>query len=274
MAFLGPSSPWNTPSTATTWNFLEKATNATGGAFIPRLSPHDLGAIQIPILPVEKLARFGDARIFKASTKELLALQRELESKNAEIERLRAEHQTVVSFYEDRIQAVTEQLATNSLAARIKHGETATFEFKSSLRWSIRAQRYDKEIENAVLKTIVAFCNTSGGELLIGVADDQTIVGVDHDGFANDDRFQLHLRSLLVERVVPTVADLVEFTMVAIDGKRICHVTCKQSKTQEVWHRPDKNVPEKFYVRVGPSSTELAGREVVAYVRKHFEDKG
>src|SRR5450759_972881 len=50
-------------------DFLEKATKATGGAFIPRLSPHNLGAIQIPILPVEKLARFGDARILKASTK-------------------------------------------------------------------------------------------------------------------------------------------------------------------------------------------------------------
>ena len=90
-------------------------------------------------------------------------------------------------FYEDRLQAVREQLATDSLATRIKHGETATVEFKSNLRWNINAKKFDREIENAVLKTIVAFCNTAGGELLIGVADDGSVVGIEHDGFPNDD---------------------------------------------------------------------------------------
>lgn len=46
----------------------------------------------------------------------------------------------------------------------------------------------DREIENAVQKTIVAFCNTNGGELLIGVADDKTILGIEHDAFPNEDR--------------------------------------------------------------------------------------
>jgi hypothetical protein len=252
-------------------DFLEKATKATGGAFISRVSAQDLGAIEIPILPVAELARFGDARIEKASTKELLALQRELESKNAEIERLRAEHQAVVQFHEDRYRAVTEQLATNSLAARIKHGETASLEFKSSLRWNIKAQKMDPTIENAVLKTIVAFCNTKGGELLIGVADDKTILGIEHDRFPNDDKFQLHLRNLVLDRIIPSAADVVEFTMVTIDGKTICHVTCQQSKTKDLWLKPDKNTPERFYVRLGPSSTELAPREAVAYITDHFE---
>jgi len=66
---------------------------------------------------------------------------------------------------------------TDSLITRIKHGETATLEFKSSLRYNIRANRMDKDIENSVLKTIVAFCNTKGGELLIGVSDDKSISG-------------------------------------------------------------------------------------------------
>jgi len=53
------------------------------------------------------------------------------------------------------------------------------------------------------LKAIVAFCNSAGGELLIGVADDGSIVGIEHDGFSNEDKFQLHLRNLLLERIVP-----------------------------------------------------------------------
>src|ERR1019366_124659 len=254
-------------------DFLEKASKATSGAFIPRVSTRDLGAIEIPILPVEKLARLGDARIERASTKQLLELQQELESKNVEMERLRAEHEGVVRFYEDRLQAVKEQLETDSLVSRIKHGETATLEFKSSLRYNIRANKVDKDIENSVLKAIVAFCNTKGGELLIGVADDKSIVGIEHDGFSNEDKFQLHLRNLLMDRIVPSVAEFVEFRMVTIDGKAICRVTCKQSKRQEIWLKPDKNSPELFFIRIGPSSTELPPRKAFAYIREHFEEK-
>jgi Putative DNA-binding domain len=254
-------------------DFLAKASKATGGTFIPRVSTRDLAAIEIPILPVDELARLGDARIERTSTRQLLELQQELESKSAEIERLRAEHEGIVRFYEDRLQTVREQLATDSLATRIKHGETATLEFKSSLRYNIRANKMDKDIENSVLKTIVAFCNTKGGELLIGVTDVKSVVGIEHDGFPNDDKFQLHLRNLLMDRIVPSVAEFVEFSIVTIDGHPICHVTCKQSKRQEIWLKPDKNGPELFYVRIGPSSTELLPREAFAYIRDHFEQK-
>lgn len=89
--------------------------------------------------------------------------------------------------------------------------------------------------------------------------------------FPNDDKFQLHLRNLLLDRIVPSVAELVEYEMVTIDRKTICHVTCKQSKKKEIWLRPEKNLQERFYVRVGPSSTQLPPREAVAYIRGHFE---
>jgi hypothetical protein len=254
-------------------DFLDKASKATSGAFIPRVSTKDLAAIQIPILPIEKLARLGDAQIERASTKQLLELQQELESKNAEIQQLRAQHEGVVQFYEDRLRAVKEQLETDSLVSRTKHGETATLEFKSSLRFNTRATKMDREIENSVLKTIVAFCNTKGGELLIGVADDKSIVGIEHDGFPNEDKFQLHLRNLLMDRVIPSVAEFVEFSMVTIEGRAICHVICKQSGRQEIWLKPDKNSPELFFVRIGPSSTELHPRQAFAYIREHFEQK-
>jgi predicted HTH transcriptional regulator len=131
----------------------------------------------------------------------------------------------------------------------------------------------DKDVENSVLKTIVAFCNTKGGELLIGVADDKNIVGIEHDGFPNEDKFQLHLRNLLMDRIVPSVAEFVEFSIVTIEGKTICHVKCKRSRRQEIWLKPDKNAPELFYVRIGPSSTELQPRQALDYIRDHFEQR-
>ena len=252
-------------------DFLERANRATKGNVIRRVSTNDLREIEIPILPIEKLSRLGDTRIERTSPKQLLELQRELESKNTEIEKLRAEHASVVRFYEDRLQAVKDQLATDSLLARIKHGETATLEFKSSLRYNIRTKKIDKDIENSVLKTIVAFCNTKGGEVLIGVTDDKSIVGIEHDGFSNEDKFQLHLRNLLMSRIIPSVAELVEFSMATIEGSAICQVTCKPSRRQEIWLKPEKDGRELFFVRIGPSSTELQPRQALSYIREHFE---
>lgn len=254
-------------------DFLDEVAKATTGAVIPRLSTKALISIRIPILPVGELARLGDARIEHASGKDLLAIKKELESKEALIEKLQAENKGLKRFYENRLNAVSEQLATNTLAIRIKNGETATLEFKSSLRYNLKAKRMDIAIENSVLKTIVAFCNTKGGELLIGVADDKTILGIEHDGFPNDDKFQLHLRNLLVDRVGPSVAEFVDFETVVIGGKTICHVSVKQSTRQEIWLKPDNNSPELFYIRLGPSSTELPPRQAFAYIRDHFEQK-
>jgi hypothetical protein len=254
-------------------DFLEKATKATAGAFIPRLSTRHLGAIQIPMLPFPELARLGDARIEKATRDELLDIKNELESKDAQIARLKAEHDETVRFLKDRIRAVEEQLETNDLSSRIRHGETATLEFKSSLRWNIHKAGFDKEIENSVLKTIVAFCNTSGGELLIGVADDGTILGIEHDDFSNADKFQLHLRNLLVDRISPNLVELVEYRMVTLEGKAICHVSCKQSRRAGVWLKPDKSPQEHFFVRFGPTSTELPPSEAVEYILSHFEGR-
>ena len=254
-------------------DFLQKASKATSGNFIPRVSIKRPQRDRDTHPAHREVGPAGDARIENASTKQLLELQQELEAKNAEIEQLRSSHESVVRFYEDRLQAVKEQLATDSLINRIKHGETATLEFKSSLRFNIRANKMDKDIENSALKTIVALCNTKGGELLIGVADDRTIVGIEHDGFPNEDKFQLHLRNLLMDRIVPSVAEFVEFSMVRLEDKTICHITCKQSKRQEIWLKPDKNAPELFYVRIGPSSTELQPRQALAYIKEHFEQQ-
>ena len=58
----------------------------------------------------------------------------------------------------------------------IQRGESKTLEFKSTLRWNLVEDRKDdKRVTHAALKTIAAFLNTEGGDLLLGVADDGAI---------------------------------------------------------------------------------------------------
>lgn len=151
----------------------------------------------------------------------------------------------------------------------ISHGETSKIEFKSSLRWNLKARRDDKNMELSVLKTIAAFCNTKGGKLLIGVSDNQEILGIEHDHFSNNDNFLLHLRNLITDKLIPGVTQYVTFDLVSIGDKKICRVVCKES-SQDIWVKSEKQQPEIFYVRTGPSSTKLSPREATKYIIDHF----
>src|SRR5690242_9667478 len=48
--------------------------------------------------------------------------------------------------------------------------EGETVEFKSSLRWDYAKQKPSKEVERAIVKTVVGFLNSeNGGTLIIGI---------------------------------------------------------------------------------------------------------
>jgi len=58
-------------------------------------------------------------------------------------------------------------------------GEHQFAEFKSSFVWDYYQQRANKALHVPVMKTVVAFLNSSGGYLLIGVSDDGQVLGLD-----------------------------------------------------------------------------------------------
>ena len=69
------------------------------------------------------------------------------------------------------------------------------------MRWNLREARQDKKMEEIILKSIAAFNNSEGGKLLIGVADNGEILGLQEDyntlKEANKDHFELHLRNIV-----------------------------------------------------------------------------
>lgn len=148
----------------------------------------------------------------------------------------------------------------------IATGENEKVEFKSTLRWNLAADKADKAIENSALKTIVAFLNTEGGTLFIGVKDDGNILGIEKDQFLNDDKYLLHFASLLNGRIGKHYIEHIEWGLREVKGKKILRVTCKPSPSPAFL----KNNGEEFYVRNGPSSVQLSTSEVLEYSRKHF----
>jgi hypothetical protein len=68
------------------------------------------------------------------------------------------------------------------LPSIIRQGEGPYLEFKSSLRWDMAESRINRALEGVVLKTLAGFLNSPiGGTLLIGVADDGEVIGLEKD---------------------------------------------------------------------------------------------
>ncbi len=161
----------------------------------------------------------------------------------------------------------------------ISDGEDSFHEFKSSLRWNFREGRVDKKMEETILKTIAAFSNSEGGTLLIGVADDGEILGLEDDynslQNANKDHFELHLRNLINKTFAKGFATSnIDIKFPIVDETEICEVNVKAASKPyfiEVSNNSGQK-EKKFFVRSGNSSQNLEIDETANYIKKRFEE--
>ncbi|MDZ7796166.1 MAG: putative DNA binding domain-containing protein [Candidatus Marinimicrobia bacterium] len=87
------------------------------------------------------------------------------------------------------------------LTEKIMDGESEEIEFKSTLRTNLHTNNKDPRMEYTVLRTIAGFLNTNGGRLIIGVSDDGEPIGLEVDGFPNEDKMTLHLVNIIKSRM-------------------------------------------------------------------------
>jgi hypothetical protein len=168
------------------------------------------------------------------------------------------------------------------LVEALQEGESPTVEFKELLRWDSKAPEAKGVAGAIAVKTVAGFLNSRiGGTLLIGVADDKRVVGLDrdYDSLAKPgedrvgpdrqrDRFQLHLRDLLSTKIGRDVSNLcVTTAIVSRDGKDVCLVHASSSPTPVYIGGPKGKA---FYLRVGAATVELDVEEAVAYCRERW----
>jgi type I restriction enzyme R subunit len=155
----------------------------------------------------------------------------------------------------------------------IKRGESKTLEFKSTLRWNLREDRQDdKVITHAVLKTIAAFLNTEGGDLLIGVADDGAVLGIEHDQFESDDRYMLHLAQVVRNGLGDRAGTCIDPKTQIVQGKTVYVVSCQRSPEPVFlkWKGVESSPAGDFYVRSGPGTIKLPVDSADIYIRTRF----
>ena len=150
-------------------------------------------------------------------------------------------------------------------------GEGDSIEFKSTLRWDIRAGKTNPAIERSCLKTISAFVNSLGGTLLIGVRDDGSIEGIETDKFANEDKFLLHLWTLIRNCLGRDFSPYIRTRLEKMEDKTVCAVDCIPANRPVFLRQP--GFDEEMYIRLGPSSNALDISEALKYIEDHFVKK-
>lgn len=150
----------------------------------------------------------------------------------------------------------------------IREGESKQAELKETLSLDVKKQTKEKYIETSALKTIVAFLNTEGGVLLIGISDDGGVTGLNYEiekFYKNIDKFLLHWKTLLKERIGEEYYPFIEYKVVRVNEKLVLWVECKASPSPCYLDQID------FYVRTNPATDKLEGPKLVEYVKNHFK---
>jgi hypothetical protein len=154
------------------------------------------------------------------------------------------------------------------LSKLVINGESEAVEFKSTLRTNLHTNSKDPRMELAVLKTLAGFLNTNGGTLVVGVSDDGSPVGIQADGFDNEDKMNLHLVNIVKTRMGISAVTNLHAHFDDHDDCRVMVVKCR--KTPEPVFVKDGDT-EHFYIRTGPSTTELSASQTQEYIKQRFQ---
>lgn len=154
------------------------------------------------------------------------------------------------------------------LSQLVMNGESEAVEFKSTLRTNLHTSNKDPRMELAVLKTLAGFLNTNGGTLIIGISDDGSPVGIESDGFSNEDKMGLHLVNIVKSRMGIQAITSLHSHFEDHDDFRVMVVKCRKAPAP-VFVK-DGNM-EKFYIRTGPSTTELSPSQTQEYIKQRFK---
>lgn len=160
------------------------------------------------------------------------------------------------------------------IAELIAAGESQRSEFKSTARFNLHTGQADKKMEQVIVKTVAGFLNSEGGTLLIGVADNGEVLGLNDDystmSKGNRDGFELSLRQRLEASLSSSTAATVSFEFDQVQGKDVCVLRVAPAG-KPVFAKPlDGSGATEFWVRIGNATNQLHGEDFVSYKDEHW----
>ncbi len=166
-----------------------------------------------------------------------------------------------------RISRLSNELSVD-LHTLIMQGESPLLEFKSSFRWDMEQDRINRSLEMVILKTLAGYLNSStGGTLLIGVADDGSIIGLEKDyqslKRSDQDGYEQAIITAISTHLGADLCEFVKILFHVVDGKHVCRLIVLASP-RPVFLNQGKT--PKFYLRTGGGTRDLNIQEAVEFI--------
>ena len=190
-----------------------------------------------------------------------------------------------------------EQNEKNALAMTkiLQGGETYHSEFKSRAFWSIdysqdqinkstslEVREFGRRASKIIIaKSIAAFLNSGGGNLLVGVSEEKEkgqfrICGIEEDirtlKQSGVDGYKRTIIDEIIRVFFPShlynhLQDYLEFRFAVIDGKMVCLIQIKKSDFRIFLKLHSQEI---FIIRVESENRTLEGEKLVDYCLRHW----
>lgn len=116
---------------------------------------------------------------------------------------------------------------------------------------------FKRELTDAVKREIIAFANTQGGELYIGIDDDGTIMGLE-----NAHKTLEAVSSMLHDSIQPDILVHTHLSVEIMEGKEIVKITVSLG-TRRPYHLKNKGMkPSGVFIRYGTSVTNASEENI------------
>jgi CheY-like chemotaxis protein len=153
----------------------------------------------------------------------------------------------------------------------IAQGENQQTEFKAAMRWDYETKTVNKSIGEAIATAIAGMLNSVGGTLLIGVADDGSLLGIERDlrtlRKPTLDDFQRAFTDIIKTYLGVEYGPFLQTRFELVDGKHVCAVMIGKSPKPVFL---DAGNAHKFLVRMGNSTRSLDVKETMSYIQANW----
>lgn len=131
-----------------------------------------------------------------------------------------------------------------------------------------KTTEFKREYVDDIKYAVVAFANTEGGKIYIGVNDDGSVQGVE-----NTDAIMLRITNMIRDSVRPDVTMFTECAIETIEEKPVVVLTVQRG-TARPYYLAGKGIrPEGVYVRQGASSVPASETAILNMIKETSGDR-
>ncbi len=126
---------------------------------------------------------------------------------------------------------------------------------------------FKREYVEDIKKTLVAFANTDGGNLYIGIDDAGNAIEIN-----NIDGVMLQVANVIRDAIKPDIAMFCDVTVETVQDKKVVKITVNRG-TARPYYLATKGIrPEGVYVRQGASSVPASESAILSMIRETAGD--